>query len=99
MIQFSSGPRLLIAASAVALILTTIYGGTMLICRNSLRNCNYGNACPSGSVCVDYGDGVQKCSLEICANVRQAAKPVEQGVSQLMDGIASFFQEVAAGIH
>jgi hypothetical protein len=89
---------MLIAIAAVVIVGTTFYGGSMLICKSSLRSCSYGGACAQGSVCVDYGGGIQKCSVQFCATVKQTARPIERMVGKIWNEIAFFFQQLGARI-
>lgn len=70
----SRGTHLLIAVASIAVIGLIVYAGAKLVCSHSFRSCAYGEACPDGSMCVDYGEGVKKCSAAFCASVQNVPK-------------------------
>lgn len=70
-LEHSRLTRLLIAIAAVLVVAFIALGGAKLMCRGSLRSCDYfGESCPNDTVCVDYGDGWKRCSPSYCPWVR-----------------------------
>jgi len=98
MLDYSPSTRVLIIISAAVIIVTTLYGGANLVCKSSLRSCSYGNACPTGSICVDYGGGIQKCSANYCATFKKNAAPAEQAFLRMKSQVFLYVQQISAKI-
>jgi hypothetical protein len=78
-LEHSRPTRLLIAIAIIVVVAFIAMGGAKLMCRGSLRSCDYfGESCPNDTVCVDYGDGWKRCSPSYCPWVRDCCEvPVE----------------------
>lgn len=67
--------RLLMLVAAALVVVLIALGSAKVMCRSSLRSCNYfGESCPEDTVCVDYGDGWQRCSPTYCTWVRDCCQ-------------------------